>query len=103
MTIAGSSFLSFDSYGSSETTGGLGVLSSDLESPFVSATFVTSDFEHSFDVFSEFGLQDVRGNLKILTFLIISISVQEPSWDSVTFWISDDAGNGITLLLAQDA
>lgn len=103
MISARSFFLSLDTDGLSETTGGLGVLTSDLESPFVSATLVTSDFEHSFDVFSELGFEDIGGDLKVLSFLVISISVQEPSGDSVSFWVSDDVGDSVALLLTEDA
>ena len=101
--LALSLFLSFDSDSLSESSGVLSVLTSDLETPFVSATLVTSDFEHSFDVFSELGFEDVGGDLEILSFLVISISVQEPLGNSVTFWISDDVGDGIALLFAEDS
>jgi len=77
------------------------VLTSDLKSPFVSDTLVTSDLVQSFDIFSEFGLKDVRSNLEILSFLVILLSVEEPSWDSVSFWIVDDVGNTITLGFGQ--
>ena len=77
------------------------MLTSDLESPFVSDTLVTSDLVQSFDVFSEFGLKDVRSNLEVLSFFVILLSVEEPSWDSVSFWIVDDVGNTITLGFGQ--
>ena len=77
------------------------MLTSDLKSPFVSDTLVTSDLVQSFDIFSEFGLKDVRSNLEILSFLVILLSVEEPSWDSVSFWIVDDVGNTITLGFGQ--
>jgi len=77
------------------------VLTSDLKSPFVSNTLVTSHLVQSFDVFSEFGLKDVRSDLEVLSFLVIFLSVEEPSWDSVSFWIVDDVGNTITLGFGQ--
>ena len=67
----------------------------------MSDTLVTSDLVQSFDIFSEFGLKDVRSNLEILSFLVILLSVEEPSWDSVSFWIVDDVGNTITLGFGQ--
>jgi len=67
----------------------------------VSNTLVTSHLVQSFDVFSEFGLKDVRSNLEVLSFLVILLSVEEPSWDSVSFWIVDDVGNTITLGFGQ--
>lgn len=69
------------------------MLSSNLESPLVSQTSVTSDFEESFNVFSEFGLEDVRSHLEILSFSVVSLPVEEPSGNTVTFGIVDDACN----------
>ncbi|MDD2840529.1 MAG: hypothetical protein PHY80_05445 [Rickettsiales bacterium] len=77
------------------------MLTSDLESPFVSDTLVTSDLVQSFDVFSEFGFENVGSDLKVLSFLVIFLSVEEPSWDTVSFWIVDDVGNTITLGFGQ--
>ena len=90
-------FLSFDTDGFSSSACGLGVLTSDLETPFVSDTLVTSDFIQSFDVFSELGFEDVRGDLEVLSFLVILLSVEEPSWDTVSFGVSDDVGNTVAL------
>jgi hypothetical protein len=59
----------------------------------VSQTSVTSDFEESFDVLSEFGLEDVRSHLEILSFPVVSLSVEEPSGNTVTFGVIDDASN----------
>jgi len=39
--------------------------------------------------------------LKVLSFLVIFLSVEEPSWNSVSFWIVDDVGNTITLGFSQ--
>ena len=55
----------------------------------MSETTVTSDLEQSFDVFSELGLEDVRGDLKILSLLEISLSIEEPSGHAVSFRIVD--------------
>jgi hypothetical protein len=35
--------------------------------------------------------------LKILSFLVIFLSVEEPSWDTVSFWIVDNVGNTVAL------
>ena len=51
------------------------MLTSDLESPFVSDTLVTSDLVESFDVLSELGFEDVRSDLEVLSFLVIFLSV----------------------------
>ena len=52
-------FLSFDTNSLSSSACGFGVLTSDLETPFVSDTLVTSHLVQSFDVFSELGFEDV--------------------------------------------
>ena len=70
------SFLfSFDTDSLSSSACGLGVLTSDLESPFVSDTLVTSDLVQSFDVFSELGFKDVGCNLEVLSFFVILLPV----------------------------
>ena len=50
---------------------------------------VAPDLEQPFDIFSEFGLQDVGGDLKVLSFLVVSLSVEEPSGDAVSFRVVD--------------
>ena len=63
----------------------------------MSDTLVTSDLVQSFNVFSELGFEDVRGDLEVLSFLVILLSVEEPSWDTVSFGVSDDVGNTVAL------
>ena len=55
----------------------------------MSETTVTSDLEQSFNIFSELGLKNVGGDLKILSLLEISLSIEEPSGHSVSFRIVD--------------
>ena len=94
-------FLSLDSDGFSASTGGLGVLSSDLESPLVSKTSVAPDLEQSLDVFSELGFEDVGGDLQVLAFLVVSLPVEEPSGDTVAFGIGNEIGDSIALGLIE--
>jgi hypothetical protein len=63
----------------------------------VSKTSVASDFEQSLNVFSEFSLQDVGCHLDVFAFLVITLSVEEPSGNTVSFWVIDYVGNGVTL------
>ena len=35
--------------------------------------------------------------MEVLSFLVILLSVEEPSGDSVSFWVSDDVGDTVTL------
>ena len=94
-------FLSFDTDSFSSSTGSFGVLTSDFKSPFVSDTFVASHFVQSFDIFSQLGLKDVGGDLKVLSFLVILLSVEEPSWDTVSFRVVDDIGNTVALSFSE--
>jgi hypothetical protein len=94
-------FLSLDTDGLSASTGGLGVLASDLESPLVSETSVAPDLEESLDVFSELGFEDVGSNLQVLALLVVSLPVEEPSGDTVAFGISDKVSDSIALSLVE--
>ena len=89
--------LSFDTNGFSSSACGLSMLTSDFESPFVSNTLVTSYFVQSFDVFSQFCLEDVRSDLEIYSLFVClrTILVYRVLLDS--FWIVDDVGNTIAL------
>lgn len=94
-------FLSLHADGFSSTSSGLGVLTSDFESPLVSKTAVGSHLEKPFDVFSELGFKDVGSHLEILSFLVIAESVQEPSRNSLSFGVGDDVGDFVALLLVK--
>ena len=92
------SFLfSLHTHGFASSACGFGVLTSDFKSPFVTDTLVASNFVQSFDVFSQLGFEDVGCHLKILALLVITLSVQKPSGDSMSFRVIDDVGNTITL------
>lgn len=67
----------------------------------MSETSVGFDFIKSFNILSEFGLENVGGHLKIFTFSVISDSVEEPSRNSMSFGVVDYVGDGITLLFSQ--
>ena len=77
------------------------MLPSDLESPLVSNTFVTSDFIKSFNIFSELGFENVRCDLEVLAFLVVLLSVEEPSGDSVSFRVVDDVCDTVALCFSQ--
>ena len=64
-------------------------------------TSVGSDLEESLNILSELGIEDVGGHLEILAFLVVSLSVEEPSGDSVSFWLSNDFSDGVSLLLRE--
>lgn len=57
------SLLSDDSEGSSSSSGRVGVLSLNLDSPVMSETSMHSHFLHSFEIFSEFGVPGIRDEM----------------------------------------
>jgi hypothetical protein len=77
------------------------VLTSDFKSPLVPKPSVASDLEESLDIFSQFGFENVGGHLKILALLIISLSVEEPSGDTVALWVIDQVSDGVALALSE--
>jgi len=72
------SLLSGDSECAAGSAGGLGLLTSDLESPEVSETSVSSDLLQSFQIFSELGVDSVGDELGPCALTNVSLSVQEP-------------------------
>ena len=80
-----SSLLSGDSQCSSSSASGLGLLSSNLESPEMSQPSVTLNLLHSFQIFSEFGIQGVGNELGVPSVSDISLSVQEPLGNVVVY------------------
>jgi len=94
-------FLSFHTNSLAPSACGLGMLPSDLESPFVSDTLVASNFIKSFDVFSEFGFEDVGGDLEVLALLVVFLSVEEPSGNAVALGVVDDVGDAVALGFGQ--
>ena len=79
------SLLLGDSEGSSGSASGLGLLTSDLESPEMSETSVASDLLHSFQILSELGVQLIGNKLGPVSVSDISLSVQEPLGDVVIY------------------
>ncbi len=77
------SLLSGDSEGSAGSSSGLGVLSSDLDSPEMSKTSVGSNLLQSFEILSELGVESVGDELGPGSVLDVSLSVQEPFGDVV--------------------
>ena len=77
------------------------MLSSDLESPFVSETSVRSHLEESFDIFSQLGFQDVGGHLEVFAFFVVALSVEEPTRNAMAFGFSNYLGNSVSLLFGK--
>jgi len=67
----------------------------------VPETSVAPDLEESLDVFSELGFEDVGGDLQVLALLVVSLSVEEPSGDTVALGIGNKVSDGIALSLGE--
>ena len=70
----------------SSSSGGLGLLTLDLESPEVTETSMVAELLHALKILSEPGIDDVGVNLRVGSVLNASLSVQEPFWDVVLSW-----------------
>ena len=77
------------------------MLSSDLEPPFVSETSIASNLEQSLDILSQLSFKDVGSHLQVLSLLVISLPVEEPSRHAVSFRIVDYISNGIALRFSE--
>jgi hypothetical protein len=93
------SLLSGNSEGLSASTGRLGSLSSDLDTPVMSETSMVLALSHSLEILSETGVQGVGNELRPGTVLWILLSIQEPFWDVVLSWSGDDIRDNSDLLL----
>lgn len=67
----------------------------------MSQTSVAPNLEEPLNIFSEFGLENVGGHLQVFAFLIITLSVEEPSRDTVSFGFIDKFSNGIALSFGE--
>jgi len=79
-----------DTNGLSSSAGGLGMLTSDTDTPEMSDTSMTSDFLESFQIVSQLRFQNVSVNLSVSTGLVISLSVQEPQRNVIFQRLLDD-------------
>ena len=77
------------------------MLTSDLQSPEVSDTTVSSDLLQSLQVISQLGLHVVSQHMVVLTVNLVFLSVQEPSWDLIVGRVLHDGDNSLQLFLGQ--
>ena len=84
------SLLSGNTESSSASTGGLRSLTSDSDTPEVSETSMLLDFSHSLEILSQHGIELVRNKLAVLAVSWIVLSVEEPLWNVVVGWASND-------------
>jgi len=72
-----------DTDGTTTTTGGLGVLSTDTETPVVTETTVGSDLLQALEILTELGVDGVGDDLGVLSVDDVLLSVEEPGGDLV--------------------
>lgn len=85
--------------GTSATTGGLRVLTTDTESPVVAHTTVSMDTLQSFQIFTQLRVDVGRRQLHVLAIDDILLSVQEPVRDLVVTGVRDDGDDLLNLLV----
>ena len=95
------SLLSGNTEGLTASTGGLGSLSSDSVTPVVSKTSMVLGFSHSLKILSHHGIQVVGNELGPVSVLWVLLSVEEPFWDVVVNWSSDDVVNSLDFILVH--
>lgn len=59
------------------------------------------DFFHSFEVISDDDIEGVGDGLVFFVVGVVSLSVEEPNWDSVSNWVFDDLEQFLLLLGGQ--
>ena len=87
------SLLLGDTEGLAGSTGGLGLLTSNLDAEVVTETSVLAGLLHSLKIFTETGVNHVGNELGVGAVLKASLSVEEPLGDTVLDGSHHDVGN----------
>lgn len=77
------------------TTGGLGVLSTDAQTPVVAQTSVGADLLQSLQVLTELAVNAVGKQVAVLAVDDIALSVEEPGWNLVLGGVLEDGDNAL--------
>ena len=83
--------------GLTTSTGGLGVLTSNTETPVVSETSVSTDLLKTLQILTELVIKLVDEEVGALTVSKVSLSVKEPSRDLVLGGVLDDSDDSFEL------
>jgi hypothetical protein len=86
-----------DTDGPTPTTGGLGVLTTDTETPVVTKTTVSADLLQALEIITELGVDTVGENLVVLAIDDIALSVEEPGGNLVLGGVLDDGDDALKL------
>lgn len=79
------------------TTGSLGVLTTDTETPVVSETAVGTDLLEALKILTELGVDTVGQDVRVLAVNNVALSVEEPGGDLVLCGVLDDRHNTLEL------
>lgn len=90
-----------DTDGSATATSGLGVLTTDTETPVVSETTVGADLLQALEILTELGVDTVGKDVGVLAIDDIALSVQEPGGDLVLGRVLDDGDDSLELFRGE--
>jgi hypothetical protein len=79
-----------DTDGAATATSGLGVLTTDTETPVVTETTVRADLLQALEILTELGVDTVGDDLAVLAVDNVALSVEEPGGDLVLGGVLDD-------------
>jgi hypothetical protein len=86
-----------DTDGPATATGGLGVLTTDTETPVVSETTVGADLLEALEILTELGVDTVGEDVGVLAIDDIALSVDEPGRDLVLGGVLEDGDDSLEL------
>ena len=95
------SLLSGNTEGLSASTGGLGSLTSNLESPEVSETSMVLALSESLKILSHHGIKLIGDQLGPLSGSWVLLSVKEPFWDVVLNWSGKNIVDSVDFFLSD--
>jgi len=83
------------------TTGGLCVLTTDLDLPVVTETTVKTDLLHALNIITELGIKTVGHTLSPFALFAVLLTVEEPVGDVELTRVGDDGLDGLNLVFVQ--
>lgn len=86
-----------DTDGPATAAGGLGVLTTDTETPVVAETTVSADLLEALEILTELGVDTVGQNLRVLAVDNVALPVEEPGGDLVLRGVLDDGDDTLEL------
>merc|ERR1712014_460392 len=85
----------------STTTSCLGMLTTYTEAPVVTETTMGTDLLQTLKILTEFVVQSVGKNLRVLSIDNVLLSVEEPVRDFVLAWVGDDGDELLGLFFSK--